>query len=490
MSSCTRSACRPGLPWLAGRIAATALLVALCAAGARAQDGAARAPARLLGPPLLVRPTTDGITIHVVFAGEGGEGIGLEVWPDGEEGPLDTDEPRAPPPPELLAPDALLWRVTGLRPATRYRYRIRTGDRAAAAGSFVTRRPPGEAFTFALLSDAHIFVRDFTEAELAAHPLPAAVVRRYRTEENAKWTLRMWRAYGHAILPRVAGLVRKDRPDFLVNLGDVIDLHGFGFNVPVPDESWMRKGLLDYRRLLGPLAAHVAHFTVLGNWDGESGHFSEAEQQRARGPRHIYLPNPRPEDAPEGGGVHQDYYAFTWGDALFVVLNVVSYTPTAHLLDRTADPGRPDDYTLGEEQMAWFARTLAEARSRWRFVCIHHAVGGNAGDVRNSAYGRGGGRAAQVGEQARVHALLRKHGVHVFFYGHDHVFTDRVVDGIHYTLPGSAGAPWKFTRAETGYETSWPDSGYARVHVAPDRVEVVFVDVEGRQLHRYALGVD
>jgi len=33
--------------------------------------------------------------------------------------------------------------------------------------------------------------------------------------------------------------------------------------------------------------------------------------------------------------------------------------------------------------------------------------------------------------------------VQIFFYAHDHVFTDMVVDGIHYTLPGSAGAPWK-----------------------------------------------
>jgi len=285
----------------------------------------------------------------------------------------------------------------------------------------------------------------------------------------------------------VADLVVKDRPDFVINLGDVIDLHGFGFNIPVPDPSWARKGFLDYRRLLGLLASQAPHFLVLGNWDGEKGHFTEEERLRARGPRFDYLPNPRAEDHPEGGGPNQDYYAFTWGDALFVVLNVVSYTPTAHTLDRTADPGRPDDYTLGREQLAWVEKTLSDAKSRWKFVCIHHAAGGRAGDARNSAYGRGGGRAARVGEQARLHALMRKHGVQVFFYGHDHVFTDMVVDGIHYTLPGSCGAPWKFKRAETGYERFWPDSGYARVRVEPDRVVVVFVDAEGRELHRYSI---
>ena len=42
-----------------------------------------------------------------------------------------------------------------------------------------------------------------------------------------------------------------------------------------------------------------------------------------------------------------------------------------------------------------------------------------------------------------------------------------VVDSVHYTLPGSAGAPWKLTPAETGYTSYWPDSGYGRVKVSP-----------------------
>ena len=92
-------------------------------------------------------------------------------------------------------------------------------------------------------------------------------------------------------------------------------------------------------------------------------------------------------------------------------------------------------------------------------------MGGNAGDAENSAYGRGGGRAAHVGEQAWVHDLCVATGVQVFFYGHDHVFTDMVVDGMHYALPGTTSAPWRFTKKETGYDTSFPDSGYARVRV-------------------------
>jgi hypothetical protein len=70
------------------------------------------------------------------------------------------------------------------------------------------------------------------------------------------------------------------------------------------------------------------------------------------------------------------------------------------------------------------------------------------------------------------------------------VFTDMVVDGIHYTLPGSAGAPWKFGVRETGYARYWTDSGYARVRVSPERVEVVFINADGQILHRYRLDAD
>jgi predicted phosphodiesterase len=82
---------------------------------------------------------------------------------------------------------------------------------------------------------------------------------------------------------------------------------------------------------------------------------------------------------------------------------------------------------------------------------------------------------------------MLQYGVQIFFYGHDHVFTDMVVDGIHYTLPGSAGAPWKFTTAETGYQTYWPDSGHALVHVSPASVRVDFLAQGGSLLTTYSI---
>jgi hypothetical protein len=274
-------------------------------------------------------------------------------------------------------------------------------------------------------------------------------------------------------------------PDFLVNLGDMLDFHEFGFNVPPPDAATARQAYVNYRGALGDLSGSAFHYPVIGGWDSESGCNTAAEIDRSRSQRLLYLPSPGPETDPEGGSPFEDYYAFTWGDALFVVLNVYTYTPSCHFL--SIDPGLPDDWTLGQTQLDWLRQTLANSRSKWKVLLIHHPVGGNAGDDANSAYGRGGGRAAHVGEQEIVHQMMRDYGVQLFFYGHDHVFTDMVVDGIHYSLPGSAGAIWKFSAGETGYDTFWPDSGWARVDVRSDAVHVRFVALGGQPVFDYTI---
>jgi 3',5'-cyclic AMP phosphodiesterase CpdA len=271
----------------------------------------------------------------------------------------------------------------------------------------------------------------------------------------------------------------------MMNLGDMLDFHQYGFNPPVPSADIARQAYLNYRGLLGDVPGHVAHFPVVGNWDGENGTYTAEEIDRARSQRILYVPGPNPATYPQGGGPGQDYYAFTWGDALFVVLNVMSYTPTAHLL--STNPGVPDDWTLGQEQLDWLSNTLTAATSKWRFLFIHHTVGGAAGDDIDSAYGRGGGQAAYVGEQAVVHQLMIDNGVQIFFYGHDHVFTDMVVDNIHYTMPSNAGAPWVFDQSETGYTQYWTDSGFAAVDVTPDSVGVRFITETGEGLYEFAV---
>ena len=419
---------------------------------------------QLLGAPLVFAPTAAGFGLSVVLRAGDPTALRAEV----RDPQQSTWTPL--PPPLSPAPDIAQWTVTGLSPGRRYLYQVSVaGDGGPAdvlyAGSAATAAAPGTPFSFAIIADPHIEPRD---------PVPPG-------------TTVIDDGYGdmEATLLAVSAQVAAANPDFLIDLGDMLDYHVFGFNAPPPDASWARLGYLNYRRLLGDTVGNAAHFPVIGNWDGESGCNTPDEIQRSLSQRLLYAPGPGAATYPEGGSANGDYYAFTWGDALFVVLNVMTYTPTCHLL--YDDPGLPDDWTLGAAQMAWLRQTLAAATSRWRLLFIHHAVGGAAADTYDTAYGRGGGQAAHVGEQAQIHALMVQYGVQIFFYGHDHVFTDVVVDGIHYLLPGSAGAPWKFDGSATGYTHDWEDSGYGNVTVAPDRVAVDFVSIDGMTLESLTL---
>ncbi|HOU90339.1 MAG TPA: metallophosphoesterase [Polyangiaceae bacterium] len=434
--------------------------------GAAASAGASGAPSagaagaagdygpRLRGAPLVFTPTARGFGVSAAL--EVGDPTQLQAQIRAE-GASDWERPVAPRTP---APDLAEWSFDGLEPGVRYEYAITANDAdleaALYTGSAVTQRPPGEPFTFALIADSHI----------GTDPL---------FSNQGDWET----------LSTVSAEVGAASPDFVVNLGDMLDFHNVGFNDPPPNGEWTRTAYLNYRALLGDTVGHAAHFPVIGNWEGENGNFTAEQIAWSREQRLLYVPAPEPGTYPEGGGPGEDYYAFTWGDALFVVLNVMSYTPTEHLL--STYPGVPDDWTLGEAQLGWLADTLANATARWRFVLIHHTVGGAAADEVNAAYGRGGGQAAYVGEQATVHQLLLEHGVQIFFYAHDHVFADMVVDGVHYTEPGSAGAIWMFTQAETGYAESWLESGWGRVEVGPDAVDVALVAVGGQILLEYTL---
>jgi len=409
---------------------------------------------QLLGAPLLYSPTSQGFSVSVVLAVGDPAELGLRIRKVGAVA-FETVPTRV-----LPAADIAQWAVTGLEADSRYEYEVTSpvlgGDAVLYHGSAQTQRKSGQGFTFALLSDSHIG----SDLSFSNQGIPN-------------------------VLAAVAGSIRAADPDFMINLGDLLDFHEYGFGLPPPSSAVARQAHLNYRALLGDAAGNAAHYTVIGNWDGENGAFTDEEISRSRSQRLLYIPGPDDTTYSEGGSPFEDYYAFTWGDALFVVLNVMTYTPTDHLL--SGNIGLPDDWTLGQQQLEWLSTTLSNAKAKWRFLFIHHTVGGAAGNIANSAYGRGGGQAANVGEQATVHQLMKTYGVQIFFYGHDHVFTDMVVDDIHYSLPGSAGAPWTFSTAETGYTDYFTDSGWARVDVEPESVHVQFNSISGQVLYEYML---
>ena len=361
----------------------------------------------------------------------------------------------------MPAGEFMTWEVDGLDAGTAYEYRLLLADpgqpfQSVADGRFTTQRTGEFGFVAALITDAH--------------------TGSFREDTSPVTTL-----------DDVVRNVAADRPDFVLALGDNVAWYT-SRELAQEDDRGAVFAYDMYRRHIGPLSASCPHFGLIGNWEGESGKFPSESRDLMAAVRRAYAPNPDHLTYPQGGSPREDYYAFDWGPVLFVVLNVQSYSEPSGPLDQVLDDvTRMEDWTLGAAQMRWLEGVLAGSDHPFKFVCIHHAVGGNAGNAFDTLYGRGGPRAARVGEQATLHAMMREFGVQIFFFGHDHVFLDEVVDGIHYALPGSCGAPWKFGTEVTGYQSFWSDSGHGRLTVRPDQATVEFVNQTGQVIHQFSV---
>ena len=410
-----------------------------------------RPPQALAVPPLIADPTERTVTLSLMAADQPVE---LQL--------LIGDEPHRDF--HLEAGEVRAVVVDGLSPGTVHDYRLEARAHDAEdvyCGRLTTRRRPGSSFRFAVLADVHLPIFALNQwLDKTGGPLAAMI--------------RFGRARGKiaGILRRVLASIRDLDVDFVVSLGDLVHIavDTPRSHLPPPD---LRTAYRDLRSLLGPTTSQTALFTVLGNWDGENGWIAEPFRRAARTARLEALPTPK----------GRSYYSWTWGDALLIVLDATGFTTRAPKLEE----GGEHAWTLGDAQLKWLEQTLASSSRRFKFLFMHHPVAGNGGDDINTAYARGGGRAAHRGEQTVVQELAERHGVQIIFHGHDHVFVDMTVNGVHYTLPGSAGAPWKLTADATGYESFDRRSGFATVEVAPDGVRVDFRGIDGERFDGYAI---
>ena len=382
--------------------------------------------------PFLARPTSDSILINV-RNGHSDAIVQLEVRPLGEDQWIPSGTESRVTPGEFLN-----WTVEGLTSGSAYEYRVVTalpgGDPAPVSrGQFTTQRTGEVGFSTALITDPHTgaFVDGTGPIE---------------------------------VLDEVIRNVRRDRPDFVLALGDNV-AWPTSRDFLQPDDVGATRAYTMYRRHIAPLSMSCPHFGLIGNWEGESGKIPGDSVARVAEVRRRFTPNPNDRTYPQGGSLNEDFYAFEWGPALFVILNVQSYTvPSGERDNSRDDVTEVEDWTLGSRQFGWMEQVLSSSDHPFKFVCIHHTVGGNGATERETLFGRGGSRAADVGEQKLVHEAMREFGVQTFFYGHDHVFVDEMVDDIHYALPGSCGAPFKFGTEITGYGRYWRGLGARPPH--------------------------
>ena len=407
---------------------------------------------------LLTRPTATSVTLSV--QAHQPLSVHVEYWRTGESRRLATN-PLACEPGKIAVIE-----LDKLEPNSEYHYVLHTRapDAKEATASeerrFVTQRAKGTSFTVAVQADSH----------LDSNVDPVHYVR---TLEN----------------------ILADKPDFLVDLGDTFMTDKY---------PRFRDSAAQYeaQRYYFGLASHSAPlFMVLGNHDGEYGHgagkggileWSYAMRVERFPPPLVSEGGMFSGRTSNDGGQSSNYYAFEWGDALFVVLDPFSYTTGRPRGENKVLSDDAWSRTLGREQYDWLARTLAASTAAQRFVFIHHMVGGLGKDARGGAEsapffewggknadGSDGFEKSRPGWGKPIHTLLREHRVQAVFHGHDHIFVHSQLDDIAYQCLPQPGNPQGGTRSaeDYGYRsgTILGSPGYLRLFVSPEQTKVEFV---------------
>ncbi len=426
------------------------------------------------GDVVLCRPTATSIGISVML--KTAAKIAAEVTgPAGKPQIAEAEEAQAATP--------CLLAVKNLKPDTAYTYRLinsKTGAQILPeTGSyhFHTQRAPGAGFTFVLQADSHLDSNSATGVYKSALANEAA-----------------------------------DNPDFLIDLGDTF------MTGKHPGRESAAKQYLAQRYYIGQVGQNAPVFLTIGNHDGEE--LKRPGTGAADGlavwsclQRKKYFPNPEPDAFYTGNttpnpfaGSLQNYYAYTWGDALFVVLD--PYWTSGN----TRRGENPWAMSLGEAQYKWLAKTLRASSAKYKFLFIHQLVGGTADGGRGGSDVAGlfewGGKdyagadtfaANRPGWERPIHAVLKETGVSAVFHGHDHFYAHQEKDGIVYQLvPQPSAANTRNDHAEEyGYLKGdfLPSSGHLRVHVTPAEVTVQYVrasgqDMRGPQLKNAAIAAE
>ncbi len=278
------------------------------------------------------------------------------------------------------------------------------------------------------------------------------------------------------------------KPDFFIDLGDTF-LNDKDLDIPFSTINDIYYEQVPY---LSTVAKGSSLFLVIGNHEGEYGYFLDGTRDNmsvyAALSRKQYYPNPIPNKFYSGNTVEEEfigqpenYYAFTWGDALFVALDPYRYT--------VLDPKQTKDnwnWTLGELQYQWLKNTLENSKAKYKFVFAHHAIGNIRGGAKVASLYEWGGEdqkgkwlfdQKRPGWEKPIHQLMVDNDVTIFFQGHDHVFAREEVDGVIYqTLPKSAEMVPDQQNNYLFYSGGdvQINSGYLEVMVQPEHVQVTY----------------
>ena len=427
---------------------------------------------------LLGRPTDHSIAVSVLSSDDLLAYVEYGSQPGGYTSQSATNS--------MVAGTPLVVTLDSLQADSPYYYRLRyrtTGETNFSAGAertFRTQRAPGSPFTFIIEADPH-----------------------YQDNDPPVWQ----RALTNMLV---------DAPDFLIDLGDTfMGEKYYKTNSYTLSQAGIYEACRIVRQQFFSIAGHsIPLFLVNGNHDPELGWLLDGadptNNPAAWGAqaRDFYYPGPVPggffsgstnADVYHGGGVRDAYYAFEWGDALFVVLDNFWYSWPA--IAKTKDPWA---WTLGTNQYYWLKQTLENSPAKFKFVFAHHLSGGQPGNtdarggLEQASYFEWGGHNAdgswgfttnRPGWPMPIQNLLLSNGVNAFFHGHDHLFVkqdldingDGVAELIYQECPQPSRTNYNSIGGAAGYGYTngvlQGNAGYLRVQVNPSNATIDYVRV-------------
>ena len=356
--------------------------------------------------------------------------------------------------------------LSNLTPNTYYFYRTRyrlTGTTATfEAGiehTFYTQRSAGNAFTFTIESDEHLYDKKGVQSI-------------YQICLNNQ---------------------ALDKPDFMLSLGDIFGDDHQATTITSAQLDALHKF---YRPFLGSICHSIPFMVCIGNHEGENDYYmslTPPNNLAINGTlwRNYYFPNPYPDGFYSGNseierwgiGHPENYYAWTWGDALFVVLDVYRYE------NKGSDKPQGWDWTLGQAQYNWLKTILEGSTSKYKFVFAHHVRGQGRGGITNAKLYEWGGyeengtiwgfTANRPGMAKPIHRLFVDNHLNIYFQGHDHVFAHEVLDGVTYqAMPMPSDSTYQIGILANGdaYTSDVVGgTGHLRVNVSSSEVKVDFV---------------
>lgn len=241
---------------------------------------------------------------------------------------------------------------------------------------------------------------------------------------------------------KVAKMLWDERPNFLINLGDLTDGgkedHKFEWNY-------------EYFAGMTQLASRIPVFPVAGNGESDLYWYNQ------------YHALPQPEG----------YYSFTYGNAEFFMLN----------------SNERNEFAPGGKQYEWLEGKLKTSTAKWKFVAHHHApYSADEDDYGNSWEGP----SALGDEKVReIVPLYEKYGVDMVFFGHLHTYQRTMPitagkvgehNGVVYIQAGGAGGnleDFAPTRAWFSAKT-YRGHHYCIVAINGGRLSFRMYDAEGR----------